>query len=220
MRRPFKAEHCAIYTGGSRLNKQYEVKILQLWQISNKVCRITHEWFICDFHRNPWFWIIHFRINRDPPVHCMLCPPGYKGWKSHCCHLFFVVVQFSRIVQVFLHCGDRFSCFVGHFFRILREQLYINGIAPHVEIKCVSGNLVLGDPKIASSSAEEEAVDLWIGNTCLPARGQFLKHWLASVTLRNCCTCEWKLVKGPGAFKDFGLWYCENSQIHPCSQVV
>ncbi len=36
--------------------------------------------------------------------------------------------------------------------------------------------------------------------------GQFLKHWLASGTLPNYCTCEWKLAKGPGAFADFHLW--------------
>ncbi len=43
-----------------------------------------------------------------------------------------------------------------------------------------------------------------------PAWNQFLKHWLASSTLRNYCTCEWKLVKGPGAFADFDLWVLAN----------
>ncbi len=38
------------------------------------------------------------------------------------------------------------------------------------------------------------------------AWGQFLKHWLASGTLCNYCTCEWKLAKGPGALADFDLW--------------
>ena len=35
--------------------------------------------------------------------------------------------------------------------------------------------------------------------------GHFLKHWLASGTLHNYCTCEWMLGKGPGAFADFDL---------------
>ena len=40
-------------------------------------------------------------------------------------------------------------------------------------------------------------------------RGQFLKHW-ASGTLRNYCTCKWKLAKGPRAFVDFDLWALTN----------
>ncbi len=36
--------------------------------------------------------------------------------------------------------------------------------------------------------------------------GASFLNWLASGTLRNCCTCEWKLAKDPGAFADFDLW--------------
>ena len=38
---------------------------------------------------------------------------------------------------------------------------------------------------------------------------QFLKHGLGNTRkspLRNYCTCEWKLAKGPEAFADFDLW--------------
>ncbi len=52
--------------------KQYQAKILQFRQISQKECRITLESDLrvistgLSFY--PWFTFVHIRINRDPPV--------------------------------------------------------------------------------------------------------------------------------------------------------
>ncbi len=55
------------------LNSKNKIQIKMLWlrQILNKACRIALWRLRSGFHRTlicRWFWIIHTRINQDPPV--------------------------------------------------------------------------------------------------------------------------------------------------------